>query len=218
MNMLSSRFFIQTDAKADRLFFKLPNTWWSRPYEYEWAKHFANPGDIVLDAACGISHPFKFFLSDRCKEVHACDMDPRIVSPDEILQDIKNDFGREEANRVSKNYFEKIQFIRANLTSLPYMNKKFDKIFCISVLEHLDFNILKMAFAEFRRVLKDDGVIVVTFDYPAIHLESLQHVSSAIGLDFCGDVSFEKDENAVYTDIYFPRLYCYRAVFKKRVL
>lgn len=216
MHMTISRFLVMTDVRSDTIFFRLPHTWWSRPYEYEWAKHFAHPDDVVLDAACGISHPFKFYLADRCKEVHACDVDNRIVSPEAILNDIERDFGKEEANRVTNGYFAKIQFIRANLTSLPYMNKKFDKIFCISVLEHLDGTSMLASFSEFNRVLKDDGILVVTFDYPIIHFEMLQKVVASAGLAFYSDVSFEKREDAIFTDLYQPRLHCFRAVFRKK--
>ena len=62
----ATRFIRQSDPQTSKLIFKLPSTWWSRPYEYAWADKFVEPGDTVLDAACGIAHPFKFYLADKC--------------------------------------------------------------------------------------------------------------------------------------------------------
>lgn len=77
----------------------------------------------------------------------------------------------------------------------------FDRVFCISVLEHLhDFftrhagwrvpGFLRFAFRrdieqslrEFRRVLTEDGVIVLTFDHPNINLDYLFEVTAGTGL------------------------------------
>ncbi|MDQ6422465.1 class I SAM-dependent methyltransferase [Paenibacillus sp. LHD-117] len=212
----SSRFFVAGDASADTFLFKLPPTWWSRPYEYEWAKEFVRQDNVVLDAACGISHPFKFVLSELCREVHACDIDPRITSPDEIVLDIENDFGAEAARQFPRSYLNIIRFCRANLASLPYGDRTFDRIFCISVLEHLDFGTMLRSFHEFRRILKDDGKLVVTFDYPIIQFDALRAALADAGLVFASDVYYEMPDDALYSDLYGVRLFCFRAVFGKK--
>lgn len=61
-------FFTTGDCHTKKFVFDLPEAWWSRHYEYEWAKQFCAGEDIALDAACGICHPFKFYLADNCKE------------------------------------------------------------------------------------------------------------------------------------------------------
>lgn len=99
---MESRYIRQSDPKTDTLVFPLHPAWWSRPYEYEWARRFARPDDVVLDAACGISHPFKFWLAEHCREVHACDWDERILSEEAIRLDIVSDFG-EQAAMICRN-------------------------------------------------------------------------------------------------------------------
>ena len=100
---LAARFFTDSDERADTLVFPLPAPWWSRPYEYAWCAGFARPDDVALDAACGISHPFKFYLADRCREAHACDWDARIESETEILLDVVRDFGKGAAESLMRS-------------------------------------------------------------------------------------------------------------------
>ncbi|MEW6447566.1 MAG: class I SAM-dependent methyltransferase [Bacillota bacterium] len=209
----TSRFFVSSDAKTEKLIFPLPPYWWSRFYEYEWARRFCAPDDAALDAGCGICHPFKFYLSDVCREVHACDIDPRILSAEEILKDIARDFGEEVAKRFPVKYLRQVFYCRASLTALPYRDRKFDKIYCISVLEHLPPPDIFRSLQEFKRTLKDDGLIVLTFDYPLVNFEYLAKVLSEAGLVFAGSVSFAMPENALYSER--DRLYCFRAVLRK---
>ncbi|NTU23776.1 class I SAM-dependent methyltransferase [Brevibacillus sp. HB1.2] len=216
MSIRDSRFIVNTDEKDDHFIFTLPVTWNSRPYEYAWAKQFANPNDVVLDSACGICHPFKFYLADQCREVHACDLDNRILYKEAIYQDIVDVFGKRVADSLPAHYFDGIHYCRANLTYLPYPNQKFDTVFCISVLEHLEDPIMVQAFREFHRVLKDDGQLVLTFDYPLINLARLQQVLAEVGLQFSSDVSFEMPADVVYSDLYAPRLFFFRALLKKK--
>lgn len=84
MNKEISRFFLKSDDFTEKFVFKLPKWWPSRPYEYSWAIKFADKNDVVLDAACGVNHPFKFKLIEICAEVHACDIDQRILKYDEM--------------------------------------------------------------------------------------------------------------------------------------
>lgn len=207
--------------------------WWSRPYEYAWASQFAESEDIVLDAACGICHPLKFYLLDNCRKVYACDIDKRILSPEEILKDIADDFGEETATHFPQKYLKNIHYTKAPLTALPYEDKTFNKIYCISVLEHLDepfnkylnmvnmdlFNRLflrnmRLSLKEFERTLKDDGLIILTFDYPTVNLKYLTKTLLDIGLVFADNISFEISENAVYSQK--NELYCFRAILKKK--
>lgn len=209
---LESRFFVRSDATTRHLVFDLPPYWWSRFYEYEWAKQFCEPNDIALDAGCGICHPFKFYLSDICREVHACDIDVRILSAQEILKDISNEFGDRVSKHFPAKYFQRIFFSRASLAVLPYKDSKFDKIYCISVLEHLPSKDIFLSLKELKRTLKDDGLIVLTFDYPGIDLKYLKKILSDLGLVFAGSVSFEIPENALYSKEI--GLYCFRAVLR----
>lgn len=213
--LFTSRFFVFSDEKTDTTLLKLPYDWWSRFYEYEWASRFTNEKDIVLDAACGVCHPFKFFLTDHCAEVHACDLDSRILDYKSVLQDIQAFFGSEIAMNMDQAFYDRVHFTLADLTELPYEEKKFDKVFCISVLEHMDEASMKKAFHEFYRVLKDDGLLILTFDYPDIQFPSLQQTLSETNFSFHGDVSYDLPGNAVFSRFHPPTLYCFRSVLSK---
>ncbi|GAA0373726.1 class I SAM-dependent methyltransferase [Bacillus horti] len=213
-NLLKSRFFHQSDLKAEHFIFPLPQTWWSRIYEYAWASQFVEEEDIALDAACGMSHPFKFHLAGRCKEVFACDLDPKIESLVDVKQAIENDFGPGSLATLSNKELEdikRIQFKQANLTQLPYESSSFTKVFCISVFEHLSPNDRLATLQEFKRTLKKNGLIVLTFDYPTIQIKELASLVSEVGLSFAGEVSTEIPNDVLFNDLW-GRLYCYRSV------
>ncbi|MGG0383593.1 class I SAM-dependent methyltransferase [Priestia filamentosa] len=214
MSIFTSRFILETDPYSNNFVFNLPNTWETRPYEYEWAKNFAETEDIVLDAACGLSHPLKFYLADKCKEVYACDIDGRILSKSSILKDIEDTYGTVIDDSFLKHSFNPIHFSQSSLTNLPYQNKSFDKIFCISVLEHLSKEDMEQTFKEFRRTLKDQGLLIVTFDYPAINLGELKILLDKVKLKFHGDYSFAKPSNVLVSTIW-GELNCFRAVLIK---
>jgi ubiquinone/menaquinone biosynthesis C-methylase UbiE len=235
MKNLTSRFISNTDENSKEFFFKLHPSWWSRFYEYPWASQFVNREDVVLDAASGICHPLKFYLMNVARETHACDIDPRILQPDKILEDVEESFGADAKKKLSERHLKNIYYSQASLTNLPYPDKKFDKIFCISVLEHLpDYfnkhanlwgarNLLFSAkrdiyysLKEFKRTLKDDGLLILTFDYPSINLKYLSRIMTDIGMSFMGNVSFDLPEDALYSRVY--DLYCFRAVLKKQSL
>lgn len=206
-DLTASRFFVDTDHHTDALILPLPRTWWSRPYEYAWAGEFAAPGAVVLDAACGISHPFKFWLARRGSIVHACDIDPRIASRQAILEDVVTDFGPGMTEPVA-TLLDQVHRCRCSLDRLPYASGTFDVVFCLSVLEHLadvgnsHFGLapfirllpgprfrrrdIDVALSEFARVVKPEGLIVLTFDHPIIDLRYLERTLKAHGLNFVG--------------------------------
>jgi len=234
MDLLTSRFFTIRDERSDHFVLPLPSAWWSRPYEYSWASQFTEESDTVLDAACGIEHPYKFYLLDTCREVYACDLDERVLSRSAMFHELRQIYGQEATDKLPEKYFSRIHYSRASLTELPYADRMFDKIFCISVLEHLKdlfnkhnitfgFTILRLflrndlyvALREFRRVLKDDGLIIMTFDYPDINLAYMSMISNALGFIPAGHLEREIPADAIH--FYFQRkdFFCYRLVLKK---
>lgn len=211
---ITSRFIRRHDAKTSHMVFDLPPYWWSRPYEYEWASRFTRPTDVALDAACGVCHPFKFHLADVCRESHACDLDARILSPDAILADIANDFGPEVARKFSPHYLERVSFAKASLTQLPYADKTFDRIYCISVLEHLNVGDMLQSLQEFKRTLKDEGQIVITMDFPTVNLATFNLLLLRAGLRYAGPTEFDIPDDAIYSEQW--KLRVFRSVLNKR--
>lgn len=175
-SLLVSRFIRKNDLKVNSVWeIPIKNTWWSRPHEYAWAMQFAGPDFVVLDAACGISHPFKWYLADHCKQTWACDTDPRLINRKALIQETYDDLG-EQALKVllDKNYiFNKITLVQESIFNLPASMPLFDRIFCISTLEHLKPEERVRVFENFARILSPQGWIVLTVDYPVVTPEEL---------------------------------------------
>lgn len=213
-----TRFFLAEDEKLSEMIYERPKDWWSRPYEYEWVKHFCAPGDVVLDAAGGVRHPLRFWLAKHCKEVYSCDLDKDIRLPFESItpEDPMYSIDRERYEKLLP-VPENLHSEYASITNLPYADNTFDKIFCISVLEHLEdyfnskpkrlpwFSILRLrrpkaiydAMVEFKRVLKDGGQLVLTFDYPDISLEYFRFIVKKLGFRYLGAQNEEIPENVL---------------------
>lgn len=211
---MNNKFFTYSDPSIDKLIFPLePNFWWSRRYEYAACIDEIKDTDVVLDSCCGLEHPFKFALSDKCKQVYACDLEN--LSQDNILQSIKNRFGKEELDKFDKSYFDKINLQQANITSLPYSDKMFSKIFIISALEHCDKETVLSGLKEFKRVLKNTGRIYITLDYPTMIPDKFIDLVNQSGLQISGEYDYSIPENAITSDYFGGQLYCYSMVLKK---
>lgn len=167
----------------------------------------------------------------NCCEVHACDIDDRILSINEVEKEITEVFGKEALKQIPGKYLREIHYKKCSITKLPYEEKKFNKIYCISVLEHLNDTYNKwpamysikildkflkkdiyLTLKEFNRTLKDDGLIFLTFDYPRINFTYLKKILPDIGLKFADEVYFDIPKNALkYHELFF-----FRAVLKKQ--
>ncbi|WP_282154912.1 methyltransferase domain-containing protein [Cytobacillus gottheilii] len=211
-SIFTSRFFKENDNNSEHFVFKLPDNWWSRYYEYEYASQFINDHDVCLDAACGIEHPLKFYMSENCKETYACDIDDRVLNHDLMRQEMQTVYGEDPG--LEAIHFDKIHFQHANLIHLPYEQRKFDKIFCISVLEHLPKGDIARALKEFNTTLKDDGLIILTFDFPTIELDYLMTCIEEAGLAFAGEVDTNLYDDSLHTATW-GGLCCFRAVLRK---
>ncbi len=130
---------------------------WSRRWEYPFAAERvlalgAERRDAplrILDAGSGITF-FPYFLSDRLPgaEVVCCDAKRSYGG---MFSRINRTLGRAS-----------VRFVHADLRELPFERASFDGISCVSVLEHTDRH--AEIVAEFARVLRPGGRLVVTFD------------------------------------------------------
>ena len=117
----------------------------SKHWEYTHAlQRTGLPGDDggrILDAGCGRS-AFTAYLAHRGARVHGIDADRAAVA-------------RLRPHRV--------RVVTGDLQALPYRDESFDRVFCISVLEHTRDPL--RCFDELWRVTRAGGILTVTGDY-----------------------------------------------------
>lgn len=122
---------------------------WSRRWEYPYA--LANLPDVgagrkVLDAGSGVSL-LPLLLAQRGFRVHASDLDPSV--------------GRKLA-RIARGRDLPIETSTQDLARLTLPSASFDRVVCISVLEHTADP--ETVLGELARILEPGGELVATFD------------------------------------------------------
>jgi 2-polyprenyl-3-methyl-5-hydroxy-6-metoxy-1,4-benzoquinol methylase len=174
LRMILNKFLTKQDDICELL---LPKTWWSRPFEYQFCLNQIKNNDIIIDAGCGIEHPFKNEAIRRCKKVYAIDTDPR-------LMDIKKVDGIEYK-------------LGSIVESSKFVIEKVDKIFCISVLEHMSVEDVIKTLDDFSKCLKDKGNIILTVDYPTLTPQYLLKLVDSMDLEIVGKYDYEMRNNLI---------------------
>jgi len=151
---MENRFLAWNDEKMTMVdTFNIPSTWWSRPYEYAFASKYCDKKKVVIDAGCGIEHPFKYYLAANSKHVTCIDIDDRLETlprPDNMNMIIRDmSMGCNDDEIIA------------------------DTIFCLSVLEHMSPEQQEKTIENFAKWLKPNGKLVLTVDYPTIKPEIL---------------------------------------------
>tara|TARA_Y100000310_G_scaffold6386_1_gene7210 strand:- start:1474 stop:2151 length:678 start_codon:yes stop_codon:yes gene_type:complete len=112
-------------------------------------------GDYVLDVGCGTGRYTKIFTQQAAKVVGI-------------------DFSRNML-KVAKHRVKKAEFKQTDITKkLPFPDKTFDKIVCSLVISHIQN--ISPVLKEMKRVLKDDGFIVLTTLHPDIDFWGFESV------------------------------------------
>lgn len=135
-----------------------PTIYASRIWEYAFAVDSADltPGMRCLDVGGGMS-AFAIYL----KEVQDCEshvLDPDVFQT--LNQQSQVGFG------VTEDFGEKVgvQFTEGGMESIPYPDNHFDRVFCISVIEHLPAAIAQRGMQEMARIVKPGGRVIITVD------------------------------------------------------
>jgi ubiquinone/menaquinone biosynthesis C-methylase UbiE len=139
------------------------------------------------------------------------------VSKKEIVKEMLNVFGQEMLN-FPLDYLDKPLLSRQDISNTSYPDAMFDRIVCISVLEHLGEEELLKTLLEFKRILKKEGLIVATVDYPYLDLQTFNLMLEESGLSYANQVTFELPGNALTTNLFpeFPGgLYSFRALIRR---
>lgn len=131
--------------------YSLPYNWLEKPYSIKWAHKFGlisiilkfiQSGDRVLDVGCGDGW-HSSMIAEKGAIVTGIDYSERAIGFARLI------------NPAST-------FDIGSATTLPYPDKSFDVVTCIQVLEHLDQTSVDQALAEFKRVIKDKGRIIIS--------------------------------------------------------
>lgn len=131
---------------------------------------------LDIGFGCGIFLPE---LSKRCDELHGIDVHDNI----HLVQDMMQKEGL--ASTLSK----------ASVTEIPYPDRYFDGIVCMSVLEHI--HDIKTAIHEIRRVTQDDGTIVLGFPVDNV----LSYVALWISYIWQPNANLEDEHVSTHNDI-----------------
>lgn len=164
---------LKIELSAYHLFYGAPaaTTHATRIFEYPWAvlNTDLQPTDFVLDAGGGDT-PLQFYLANHCKKVVNMDLERHLL---------------ERAALLARNIrCENIVFINRDLKQSLFKDNTFDKIFCISTIEHdtQPFLIAK----ELYRILKPNGTLIVTMDVGAknLSIDDAKKMTEYYGLEF----------------------------------
>lgn len=144
--------FIKTTSKNFIIDAEFSCFHWSRQYEYTWClrKSDIKKDDFILDAGGGYSI-LKYALAKRCKKVIAIDTNEEHLSKTNI-----------SAKRLG---FHNIECKVCPIQDYK-SEEKFDKIFCISVLEHIkEKNTRIECIKNMLDLLKPNGQLFLSFDF-----------------------------------------------------
>ncbi|MEA3255570.1 MAG: methyltransferase domain-containing protein [Candidatus Altiarchaeota archaeon] len=70
---------------------------------------------------------------------------------------------------------------RGDISNMPFKDQEFDLVLCLDILEHLTFDKQEEALEDIKRVLKDDGILLLS-------IPNLSHFASRISFLFTGNL------------------------------
>lgn len=193
--------------------FSLPSAWWTHSETNAWAGLFVHQDRIVLESVRGHSQPFRF-ATQPIDAALALTPNERIVTLQSVIERLNQAHDDEETEAASRDddRLDCLQFIRADIAALPYEDGKFDTVFGLSVLQQLNTEAAQEALDEFRRVMKDGGMLVLTFDSGFANFSSFARMVRACGYSFVGEfdsvIPSEPDNGTSPSRLYAFRAEC----------
>lgn len=134
----------------------VPAFYAARLWEYPFSVHATElqRGMNVADVGCGMT-PFTIYLSQQtqCKVTG--------IDPDVFDAGV-----RYFAHGVSQKFITEtgLNIVKGGFESLPLPSNSQDRVFCISVMEHVSADLRRRGMQEIARVLKPGGFAVLTVD------------------------------------------------------
>jgi SAM-dependent methyltransferase len=134
----------------------VPELYATRMWEYPYAIMSAElqPGMKCADIGCGMT-AFTIYLQTVAK----CDVVG--VDPDLFESGIKY-----KGHGVSKEFIRRtgLRVVQSGMEAIPLGTGVFDRVFCLSVIEHLPRNVARAGVLEMARILKPGGRGILTLD------------------------------------------------------
>ena len=125
---------------------------------YQFARQLVK-GKKVLDAACGEGYGSNL-LSGAADCVTGLDLDEEAVS------------------RASQKYgSDKLTFFCGSIEKLPFEKNTFDAVVSFETIEHVDAEIQKSFLSEIHRVLKPDGILIMSTPNKAVYTDLVKGVN-----------------------------------------
>ena len=104
------------------------------------------PGETILDAGCGTGGNM-VLLASKVKRIVGMDHSRGAVDRCQ--------------RRINVNQLRNVSVAHGNITRVPLRDCSIDKVLCMSVLQYLPDAEVRKIFAEFRRILKDRGILIL---------------------------------------------------------
>src|SRR6266496_5528423 len=104
------------------------------------------PWEVVFDAGCGTGANISL-LHLRVKEIIGMDYCDGAIARCE--------------RRLVTDRIKNVRLMRGDVTAPPLSDNSVDKILCTSVLQYLTDTDVRKSFAEFARILRDQGILIL---------------------------------------------------------
>jgi O-antigen biosynthesis protein len=121
---------------------------------YRWAARLVK-GKAVLDCACGTGYGLEMYAAAGAQAVTGVDVDPEAVE------------------LARSRYGETATVKQGDLRKLPIEDDSFDVVTCFETIEHVDG--AEAGIAELRRVLKPEGILVISSPNPDAYVGHNEH-------------------------------------------
>ncbi len=183
---------------------------WSRAWEYPWAIRSAELGDArlrTLDVGGG-GGPFAHYLARRGHDSHV--VDPSLDRGVSFVLDrgrglyrnvrsmtkrwafraagINSVWGLPERRRTGP-----VRYVSRTAESTGYPDRHFDRVFCLSVMEHIPTRLWSSCMREFDRILAPGGRLIITLDMETADANDRRYLNlvEASSLTLLGDPYYD---------------------------
>lgn len=183
-------------------------THWSREWEYPWAVTCGDiqEGENILDCGCG-GAPFLPFVVENLK----CNGFGIDLGYGDRIKDYDTVINSSDPLANLRYFYVQPSFVVGNrivikkqsMADIGYEDGFFDKVFCISVMEHMEEGIAKESIKEMVRVLKPGGKLLMTIDHTSYknHVKpwcegQFREIIELSGLELDGESDFSLPDDS----------------------